>query len=425
MSKGPAKTKLQGYLRTIGPGLLYAGAAIGVSHLVQSTRAGAGFGFALLVFVILANILKFPFFEYGPRYAVATGESLIEGYKRLGNWALGLFIVMTLGTMFAIQAAVTIVTAGLAAHLFGFGLGPVMWSAIILVICLTILLIGNFPFLDKLIKVVIVILAIATIMAVIMASQYGFVYEAESINIFSNWSALPLAFVIALMGWMPAPLDLAVWHSVWTLERKKTSGHSPKLKESMFDFHMGYWGAAFLSICFLTLGALVMFGSPEEVPSEGPKFAATFVEMYTSSLGQWSYYIIGIAALTTMFSTTITVLDAYPRILQRITVVVFPNFKERGMRHGAYWFWIIFVALGAVVLLGFLGNSMTFMVDLATILSFLTAPAFAIINYRLITLDHIPEKYLPGNTLKGISWVGIVFLVVFALIYLYHKLIGF
>ena len=33
---------------SLQPGLLWAGAAIGVSHLVQSTRAGATFGFALL-----------------------------------------------------------------------------------------------------------------------------------------------------------------------------------------------------------------------------------------------------------------------------------------------------------------------------------------------------------------------------------------
>lgn len=35
-------------LSLFGPGLLYAGAAVGVSHLVQSTRAGAEFEFQLL-----------------------------------------------------------------------------------------------------------------------------------------------------------------------------------------------------------------------------------------------------------------------------------------------------------------------------------------------------------------------------------------
>ena len=72
-------------LQTLGPGLLFAGAAIGVSHLVQSTRAGADFGFGLLWALLLVNLFKYPFFQYGPRYASATGESLIDGYKRLGK----------------------------------------------------------------------------------------------------------------------------------------------------------------------------------------------------------------------------------------------------------------------------------------------------------------------------------------------------
>ena len=33
--------KINHILKKLGPGLLFAGAAIGVSHLVQSTKAGA------------------------------------------------------------------------------------------------------------------------------------------------------------------------------------------------------------------------------------------------------------------------------------------------------------------------------------------------------------------------------------------------
>ena len=54
-------------LKAIGPGLLWAGAAIGVSHIVQSTRAGAGFGFALIWVIIFANLLKYPLFEFALR----------------------------------------------------------------------------------------------------------------------------------------------------------------------------------------------------------------------------------------------------------------------------------------------------------------------------------------------------------------------
>lgn len=36
------------WCKMLGLGLLYAGAAIGVSHLVQSTRARANFGYGLV-----------------------------------------------------------------------------------------------------------------------------------------------------------------------------------------------------------------------------------------------------------------------------------------------------------------------------------------------------------------------------------------
>ena len=74
-----------GNLRKLGPGLLFAGAAIGVSHLVQSTRAGADYGWGLLWALLLVNLFKYPFFQFGPRYALATGGSLLDGYYKLGK----------------------------------------------------------------------------------------------------------------------------------------------------------------------------------------------------------------------------------------------------------------------------------------------------------------------------------------------------
>ena len=56
-------------IKKLGPGLLFAGAAIGVSHLVQSTKAGAEFGFGLIWALILCNFFKYPFFLFGTKYA--------------------------------------------------------------------------------------------------------------------------------------------------------------------------------------------------------------------------------------------------------------------------------------------------------------------------------------------------------------------
>ena len=83
--------KWSNFYKTLGPGILFASTCIGVSHLVQSTRAGADYGFTLIWAIILANIFKYPFFEFASRYTNATGESILDGYYKKGKWILVLF----------------------------------------------------------------------------------------------------------------------------------------------------------------------------------------------------------------------------------------------------------------------------------------------------------------------------------------------
>ena len=71
---------MKAVLARLGPGLLYAGAAVGVSHLVQSTRAGANYGLLMILVVIAANIIKYPFFKAGPLFAAANKKSLLEAF---------------------------------------------------------------------------------------------------------------------------------------------------------------------------------------------------------------------------------------------------------------------------------------------------------------------------------------------------------
>ena len=97
-----------GFWRALGPGLLMAGAAIGVSHQVQSTRAGAVYGFGFLALIVAANVFKYPAFRFGPEHAAATGTSLLEGYRRQGTWALALYGLLTLGTGAALSTGGTV-----------------------------------------------------------------------------------------------------------------------------------------------------------------------------------------------------------------------------------------------------------------------------------------------------------------------------
>lgn len=397
-------------LKKLGPGLLFAGAAIGVSHLVQATRAGADFGLGLLWALLLVNIFKYPFFQFGPRYASATGESLLEGYKKLGKGVLSAYFLLTFATMFTIQTAVTIVTAGLASSLFGDFIYIKLWTIIILVICVSILFFGKYKLLDRLMKIIIVTLTISTILAVILAFS-------KTNNHLSLIQILPkgsieISFLIAFMGWMPAPLDISVWHSLWTVEKQKNDIEITP-KESLFDFNIGYITAIFLGIGFLCLGALVMFNSGESFSSKASVFSNQLITMYANSLGNWSYIIIGLAAFTTMFSTTLTTLDASPRAMNK-TVELLTNKKQKF----GYLFWISLLALGTIFIFFVFASEMGLLIKIATILSFITAPFYAIINYILISSNHTPKDWRPSKPLHLLSILGIIFLIGFSVWYL-------
>ena len=400
-------------LKKLGPGLLFAGAAIGVSHLVQSTRAGADFGWGLLWVLVLVNFFKYPFFEFGARYALANGESLLDGYMKLGKGYLWIYFFLNLATMFTIQTAVTIVTAGLASNLFGLSTDMVSWSIFITIICYIILLLGRYKLLDSLMKVIILILTLTSIFAIFIA----IFNEKETLNFTQVFpSNNELLFLIAFMGWMPAPMDISIWQSIWLLKKKEALKNKLSFKEGLFDFNVGYLTTVFLGICFIGLGALVMNGSGVAFSSKGNEFAKQLIDLYTSNLGEATYIIIAVAAFTTMFSTTITTLDASPRSMS-ITLQLLFNKKNKNY----YTFWITILATGTSLIFLLLLSEMASLVQIATVLSFITAPFYAILNFSLVSSNFMPKKYKPKLFSKIHSFLGILFLAGFTVLYLFES----
>jgi len=413
--------KNRNILKALGPGLLWAGAAIGVSHIVQSTRAGAGFGFELVWIIIIANLLKYPFFEFAPRYASSTGETLIQGYSKLGKWAVIIYGIITVSTMFFLMTAITSVTAGLFANVFGTELSIFWWSTIILIISALIIALRKYSLIDGLIKFIIVILAISTVVAVIFAAREGFHPKAEfskSFGIDTN-----IAFLLALVGWMPTAIDVSVWHSVWTIAKKNETGYAPSLKESLFDFNVGYIGTALLSLGFLSLGALIMYGTGETFSDKGAVFAGQLINLFTSALGNWAYLIIAVAALATMISTTLTCLDAYPRVLEPTTKLLFPKLNKDSYTYRLHWIWLIIVTGGTILIFAYFLENMKTMVDFATIVSFLVAPVLGWLNLKVVTSKHVPDYAKPKKTLLILAWVGLLFLTAFGIYFLIQTFI--
>lgn len=403
---------------------MWAAAAIGVSHLVQSTRAGAMAGFGLAGVVLLALILKYPFFEFGPRYAAATGLSLVEGYRRIGRWALWLYIAITLSTALVVQLAVVLFTVFLVKLVFGLAWSIPLVAALLCSLCAGLLALGRFPFLDRVIKLVMLVLAVSTLAAASMALPRADFSTLELWPRAALSGAVPLAFVLALVGWMPSAIDISVWSSLWTLAKDRTTGERASPDAVLLDFRIGYVATGVLAVAFLTLGAALMYGAGQEFGERGTEFSAQLIDLYTGTLGGWTRPIVFTAVLTTMFSTTLTVIDGFPRAIDRGLRVAFVDptgtsaYAGTGRAYGA----AIGILSGLTVLvLAVFPGSLTAMVDFATIVSFLTAPALGYLNLRAVTSDSVPRELRPGRTLIALSWIGLVVLSAFAALYLLSR----
>jgi Mn2+/Fe2+ NRAMP family transporter len=419
-------SKFSRFSKTAGPGILFACTAIGVSHLVQSTRAGADFGLLILGFVILVTLLKYPFFEYGSRYANSTQTSIIDGYKKLGKPALWLYFLLTISSMFFVTGAVGFVTAGFFENLFGIDfLGE--WTVVILfAVCVGILAIGKYNVLDSLIKIIAIVLLVSTVSAFLFALYNGPIEHVSGFEPKELWNISGIFFLLALMGWMPTAIDLSSWNSLWTLERMKQTNYKPKLKETLLEFRLAYLITGILAVMFVVLGSFMFYGSGEELSNNNSDFAHQIVTLYTNTIGDWGYIIIAASAFTVMFGTIIAVFDGYSRSLQRTVELIFTK-KEEKIRIKFRTFYVVFLIListGSLVVIFQFGDNLRELVDFATVLSFVIAPVIAIFNFRLVTGKYLEKEHQPSIWLKLLSVAGIVFLSGFAIFFIVIKFLS-
>ena len=282
----------------LGPGLVMAATAIGASHLVLAPTAGARFGYALLWVLLLSHLFKYPGFEFGPRYAVARGRSLLDGYGRVPgprNWALWLFLAGTVVQGVTVLAGVLGVASAVAAAAVPDLLPLWAWSGLLGAACATLLAGGGFDGLSALSKWMLLVLAAMTAVAFLATPPPPSAWRDLVVP------AVPpeaLVLVAAILGWMPTGLDVSVWHSMWALERREAwaeragaagdDGPPPRdgrdsgavLRVGLLDMRIGYGLSLVLSIMFLALGAEVL--APTGAVPEGGEVAVTLARLYTA-----------------------------------------------------------------------------------------------------------------------------------------------
>jgi len=395
--------------RIFGPGILMATAAIGGSHLISSTQAGAIYGWQLAIMIILANLFKYPFFRFGTDYVYDTGESLIAGYAKRSKAYLWIYFILSILSAVISTGAVTL----LAAVILGFmlpasiGLSSISLAVIIVGVSWFFLIAGHYKLLDGVTKWIMIALVSATVVAVMIAAAKPTVMVADFVPA-SPWNLATLGFIVALMGWMPAPLEFAAITSMWTSAKRKAD-HTTH-RQGLLDFNVGFLVSAILALFFLALGVFVQYGSGQEIQTAGVAYIDQLINMYTATIGEWSRLLVAFIAFMCMFGTTITCADGYGRANAECWRLIK---GENEINKKQIAFWTTYAIGGGLVIISFFAGQLGAMLKFAMISAFISAPIFGWLNYSLVK-NH--KKLSAG--MNAYSIASLIFLAGFTLLFL-------
>jgi Mn2+/Fe2+ NRAMP family transporter len=410
----PPKSKLNHLFQSLGPGIMMATAAVGGSHLVASTKAGAIFGWQLALLILLVNFLKYPFFRAGVTYTMGTGKSLIAGYAQMGKGYLWLFTLLTAMSSVINTAALAIFSASLLGIFLPFDLSLSVLSGIVIIACLAILLRGHFNALEGLAKIIMGVLTVTTLIAVLVAANQVQSVPADFISP-SPWTIASIGFIVITMGWMPAPIEISCLTSLW-LKRQRQEIKVTN-QSALFDFNVGYIITALLAIAFLALGALVLHGQTDSLEKSGIAFSHQLVGMYASTIGEWSRILIAVIAFGCIFGSTITVIDGYARALAEAKV----QLQNPGKEAASHNSWMLLISACAMAVILFFVSSLMVMLNFAMVLAFMTTPIFALLNYKLVNGSNLPVGLALTKKMKVLSWFGLTYLFGFLALFIWWK----
>ncbi|MFT7278832.1 MAG: Mn2+/Fe2+ NRAMP family transporter [Gammaproteobacteria bacterium] len=398
-------------LGALGPGILMATAAIGGSHLVASTQAGAIFGWQLFWLILVVNVLKYPFFRFGMEYTLATKNSLVEGYKSKGPFYFYSFIGLNIVAAVVNTAGVLLLTASLLHYALPVVIEVTLLCWMLLGVCLVILLLGHFKALDNVAKGIMGLLTLATLIALAIAFSNGPMAPADYVGP-SPYELAMLSFMVALMGWMPAPIEISALSSLWLKE--KQAQQTVSKSQGLFDFNVGYWLTAGLALVFFSLGVLVQYGQTSSIELGGVAFAKQLIDMYALTIGEWARPLVSAIAFLCMFGTTLTVLDGYARTLNESHKLLGFGQSKHSLN-----IWLILQALAGMAVILFFKSALGPMLTFAMTLSFVTTPVFAWLNFSLVRSEPAIKHSV---LLRSLTWLGLVYLVGFAVAFVVWKL---
>jgi Mn2+/Fe2+ NRAMP family transporter len=397
--------------------------AIGQTHVILATYSGARFGFSLLWVILLAHVFTYPVFEYGPRYAVATGGSLIDAYMRLPGLRVPmmLFFGLLLTTIpFIIVASLLSVTASILLAAWP-QVSFHQWCVIITVFTAVLVFAGRYRGLEVTCIVMSGVLVLATVVAFSLELP-----DPGRVISSALTPAIPAGSLVTLVALMRMPTDPAtsIMHSVWAVKKReewiREGGLESGLQKSLLDLRIGFGVSLLVALIFVSLGAVVLH--PRGVDLEGVDLAVKLSQVYTETVGAWTFPLFIGVAFVAIWGSYYANADGVPRMFEQLWISVTGNSKDselRPLRIG----YTIAILLGGL-LLATIWQRPLFLVILAVSAGLIAYPLIYLLNIHAVT-RLIDEEFRPSRLNLFVAYLGVVYSVVGVTLLVLVRVLGF
>jgi Mn2+/Fe2+ NRAMP family transporter len=277
-------------VKQVGPGLLAAATGVGAGDLVATMVAGAEYGMVLLWAAVLGTGLKLALAEGVGRWHLATGTTLLDGWRRLGYWATVFFGAYIVVWGF-VYGATAMSAVGLPLNaLFG-GLPVRYWAMIAGVVGLALVWAQRYHVFEKFMTVLVLIKFVSVVsVALLVSPNLGEVFS----GLVPRLPEGSVVNVLGLIGGVGGTITMAAY-GYWMIAKgwKGTRW----LSMMRLDNTVGYVMTGIFVIAMLIVGAEMLRGQDLTSSDSG---LLTLGTALGETYGDWAriMFLIGFLAVT-------------------------------------------------------------------------------------------------------------------------------
>ncbi|MCG8914316.1 Nramp family divalent metal transporter [Actinokineospora sp. PR83] len=276
--------------RGLGPGLLAAATGVGAGDLIATMVAGAEYGTLLLWAAVLGTGLKLALGEGVGRWHLASGSTLLDGWRRLGRWATGFFAAYIVIWGF-VYGATAMSAVGLPLNaLFG-GLPVRGWAMIAGVVGLVLVWLQRYHVFEKFMTVLVLFKFVSVVsIAVLVAPDLGNLAN----GLVPRLPEGSTVYVLGLIGGVGGTITMAAYGYWMFAKGWRGTGWLSMMR---LDNAVGYVMTGIFVVAMLIVGSTVLFGQNLTQSDSGLLVLGTALgERY----GDWArlLFLIGFLAVT-------------------------------------------------------------------------------------------------------------------------------